>query len=296
MITDSGEEIAVVANQIVTARHRLDPMQQKVLTWAIAQTARDDRDFLTHTLSVAEFAKLSGTSSGRIYQQMETVSASLLSEILEIRLTEGNRIRVKFQWLSECVYHDNEGTVTIRLHERLRPFLLELKRQFTQLRIDKFFKFRSTYTIRFFELCEMNRGKGILSWTMPLEELKDWLGIEPEAYASISALKKYVLDVAQKELDAKSDWSFSFESIRIGRRVTGMEFTLRPSHAPKTDPARVKWKRASKERREAVLELARNWARSAGKTDEEILGDTVFWEHLGELFEEVEQGQKTLGI
>jgi plasmid replication initiation protein len=296
VITESGEQIAVVANQIVTARHKLVPMQQKIIAWSIAQIARDDTDFLTHTLNVADFALLSGSTSGDIYRQMDEVTSSLLSERLEIRLHDGERKRVKFQWFSECTYNDNRGTVVIKLHERLRPYLLELKRQFTQLRIDKFFKFRSTYTIRFFERCEMNRGKNVLSWVMTLNELRDWLGIAPEMYAFFGLFRARVLDVAQKELDEKSDWSFSFETIKTGRKITGVEFTLRPSRAPKVDPLRQKWKRATPETREQVMRLAREWPRSAGKIDAEIVGDPTFWEHLGELFEAVEKGQGNLGL
>ena len=238
MITDSGEHIVVIANQIVQARHKLDLRQQKIVAWGIAQIARDDTDFMTHKLSVSEFAKLTGSESGNLYREMETVTKSLLRSVLEIRIQDGDRRRIVFQWLSHCVYREGEGTVEIRFHDQLKPYLLELRSRFTQLRLERFFKFRSAYTIRFFERIEMQRGLNRQVWQMALDELREWLGIELSTYPFFGLLRANVLDVAQRKLDSKSDWSFSFQTIKTGRRITGVEFTLRPSRAPKVDVVR----------------------------------------------------------
>ncbi len=297
MQTQTGEQIAVVANQIVQARHRLDPRQQKVIAWAIGQIARDDREFMTHKLSVAEFAHLTGAeNSGQIYRQMETVTSSLLQEVLHIKIQDGDRRRVKFQWLSECVYRDGEGTVELRFHERLRPYLLELRSRFTQLRLEKFYKFRSSYTIRFYERVEMNRGVNRLTWQMTLPELREWLGLDDDSYSKFGLFRANILDIAQRELDTKSDWSFSFQLVKTGRRITGVEFTLRPSRSPKVDPIRDRWKKASPELKAKVLQVAKRKPRWSDETDEAILADSRFWDYLGDMFAEVEQGQQALGL
>ena len=154
MITESGTQIAVVANQIIRARHRLDPRQQKTIAWAIAQIPKDATTLDRQTLSIADFARLTDNDSGDIYRQMETVTTSLLRSILEIR-EPGGRSYTRFQWLSECEYRKGEGTVLLRLHPKLEPYLLELRGRFTRLALEKFFKFRSSYTIRLFERIEM---------------------------------------------------------------------------------------------------------------------------------------------
>ncbi len=296
MITSKGDTVAVVANQIINARHKLDLRQQKVLAWAIGQIARDDTEFLTHRLSVAEFSKLVGSTSGSVYREMETVTKSLLRALLEIRIDDGDRRRVAFQWLSKCVYREGEGTVEIRFHDELRSYLLELRARFTQLRLEKLYKFRSSYTIRFFEKLEMQRGLNRLAWTMPLAELRDWLGLEPESYAFFGLLRAKVLDVAQRELDQKSDWSFSYEVSKTGRKISGVEFTLRPSRSPKVDPIRDRWKKASPELKAKVLQVAKRKPRWSDETDEAILADSRFWDYLGDMFAEVEQGQQALGL
>ena len=295
MITESGEMIAVVANQIVTARHRLNPRQQQVINWAIAQIARDDSDFLTHTLSVSEFGKLTGSTSGSIFKEMEGVTTSLLREILETK-EPGERSYTRFQWLSRCKYEKGNGTVEIRFHDELKPYLLELRTRFTQLRLERVFRLRSSYSIRFFERIEMQRGLNRLTWTMSLEELRNWLGVEPGAYKFFDLFRANILDVAQRELDARSDWSFSFLTMKTGRKITGVEFTLRPARSPKNNPLTDRWKKAPADLRARVLALAATKPRWEGKPAGEIEADSTFWQYLPDLFMEIEQGQKTLGL
>lgn len=285
-----------MANQIVQARHKLDPRQQKVIAWGISQIARDDSDFLTHTLSVSEFAKLTGSESGSLFKEMESVTKSLLRSIVEIRVNDGDRRRIAFQWLSRCVYRDGEGTVEIRFHDELKPYLLELKSRFTQLRLDRFFKFRSSYTIRFFERCEMQRGLNRQTWRATLEELREWLGVEESSYPKFGLFRERILDAAQKELDLRSDWSFSFVTIKTGRKITGVEFTLRPSRVPKVDPSRDRWRKASPYLRSQIMATAQTRPRWEGMTEAAILDDTSFWEYLGDLIAEVEKGQKALPL
>jgi len=297
MIQESGAQIAVVANQIVQARHKLDPRQQKVIAWAIGQIARDDTDFLTHRLSVAEFAHLTGAENdGRIYSQLESVTTSLLRSIVELRLQDGDRSRIKFQWLSECRYRDGEGCVDLRFHERLRPYLLELKSRFTQIRLDRFFRLRSTYSIRFYERLEMQRGLSRQTWTMTLGELREWLSIEPDAYQFFGLFRARVLDQAQRELDAKSDWSFSFQTVKTGRKITGVEFTIRPAKAPKNDPSRDRWRKASPELRAAVIADAQKRPKWEGMTAAEVQATPEFWTYLPDLLAAVEQGQAALPL
>ena len=294
MITESGTQIAVVANQIIRARHRLDPRQQKTIAWAIAQIPKDATTLDRQTLSIADFARLTDNDSGDIYRQMETVTTSLLRSILEIR-EPGGRSYTRFQWLSECEYRKGEGTVLLRLHPKLEPYLLELRGRFTRLALEKFFKFRSSYTIRLFERIEMQRGLALqpgipkeqklsyLTWTMTLLEIREWLGLEATTYPKFGLLRANVLDIAQRELNTKAEWSFTFKTIKTGKRITGIEFTIRHASKPITRPNSDLWLKTSAEMQTKVLRFAheriRRWMDPAN-TDEVILADATFWTEL----------------
>lgn len=109
-------------------------------------------------------------------------------------------------------------------------------------------------------------------------------------------MKAYVLDVAQKELDQKSDWSFSFVTIKTGRKITGIEFTIRPAKSPKNNPASDRWKKASPELRAAVLANAQKRPKWEGMTAAEVQATPEFWSYLPDLLAAVEQGQAALPL
>jgi plasmid replication initiation protein len=299
MKKDTGSQIAVVSNQIVRARHALDARQQKMLAWAIAQIARDDTGFLTARMSVAEFTRLTGSSSGSTYREMAQVSKSLLREIVEIQTNEGNGRRVAFQWLSRCVYTLGEGTGTVELclHDELRPYLLELKARFTQLSLDRMFKLRSSYTIRFFERIEMERGLKHETFSLSVDGLRDWVGLKPEMYPKFGLLRKGVIDIARNELDAKADYSFSYSLVKTGRKITSIDFRIRPARSPKgPPPAKTKWQKATPEIRAKVFALARELTRWEGEMDAEIEADPLFEGQLPALLERAETGQAPLDM
>ena len=55
-------------------------------------------------------------------------------------------------------------------------------------------------------------------------------------------------------------------------------------------------KRASVELKTKILEAARGRSRWSDSADQDILNDDRFWHYLGDLFSEVEQGQKALAL
>ena len=220
----SGELICVMANQVAEARHRLTVQEQRMVLWLIAQIEPKDKDFLTHTLAVREFEKFTGTANGRLYEQTKSVATGLLRAVLEIR-EPGERSGVRFQWFSEVKYHDGQGTLTVRFHEQLRPFLLELKSRFTQLQLSQALKLRGGYSIRFYELIKARQG--LKRFEMTVDELRHWAGLEDGEMPRMVDLRRFVIDAAKRELDAKADLTFQVEQLRTGRAVAGFAFRVR---------------------------------------------------------------------
>jgi len=93
-------------------------------------------------------------------------------------------------------------------------------------------------------------------------------------------------------LDIRSDFSFSYQMVKTGRKVTGIQFTLRPARAPKVVPNRDRWKKLDDATRTAVLAEARKAVRWEGEADESILADEGFWPRLPDLLDRV-AGQRT---
>ena len=226
----NGELVCVMANQIAEARHRLTVQEQRMILWLIAQIEPKDKDFLTHTLAVKDFEHIAGVSTGRLYEYVKFVATGLLQRILEIR-EPGARGWTRFQWFSQVKYHDGEGTFTVRFHELLRPYLLELKSRFTQLDLGQAMKLRGGHSIRFYEL--LKAREGMKRFEMTVQELREWAGFQEGEMTRTNDLTRFVVEMSKRELDLKADLSFDYDVPRRGHRIHSYAFRVRKNKPAK---------------------------------------------------------------
>lgn len=219
----SGELVVVFANTVAEARHSLTVPEQRIILWLVAQIEREDDCLKEHTLSVLEFEEILGGNHGQLYSQVEDAVKRLQTRVLEIRT--GPQERTSFNWLDFARYHDGEGTVTLQFHHRLAPVLLQLKARFCQIPLKALFKMRGGYAIRWLEMLYSRYYEG--SFALTIEELRDWLNIEPGELKTTDHMRAKAIDLPKRELDQKSDLSFSYEPKKEGRRITGWVFTVR---------------------------------------------------------------------
>jgi plasmid replication initiation protein len=227
MKKSNGEMVAVMANQIARARHALKVQEQRLFLWLVGQVDPfEDKEFEPVRLSVADYAALFGRGDhGSMYQQMKDVTTGLLTKLIEIYFPEENRRR-HFQWLSQADYLQHEGVILVELHKSLKPYLIALKKEFARIPLLEALQLRSRYSIAFYQMCCSWYGSQSRSWTLQVEELREWLRIEEGELVKVSHLKSRVIDQARRELDEKSRISFKAEAFKIGRKITGWKFTV----------------------------------------------------------------------
>lgn len=83
----------------------------------------------------------------------------------------------------------------------------------------------SRYTYVLFMYLEANRFRK--SWTVGVDELRQLLNCDQdESYAAFKVFNDRILKRCQKELLEKTECRYEYESVKSGRRVTGVKFTL----------------------------------------------------------------------
>ena len=114
--------------------------------------------------------------------------------------------------------------IKVSFDPNLKPYLLQLKKQFTVVPLKDILGFRSIHSMRIYEMLQQFKSTGLL--VVKIEDLKYRLGVENK-YSDYNTFKKRVIEQAQKEL-ADTDMTFTFEEIKEGRRVARIKFKLRP--------------------------------------------------------------------
>lgn len=208
------------SNRLIEANYKLGAIEQKIILCLASNIQPSDSDFKTYTLPIKEFADLIGVKSQHKYSDLKKITKELMKKVFEVRI---NKKVIQVAWLSYVAYNETEGSIDIRFDPFLRPYLLELKREFTSYKLENVVQLKSTYAIRIYEL--LKQYEKIQERTFSIGNLRKLLGAE-DIYPAYGNFKQRVLVPAQKELKDKTDISFNLEEIKSGRRVTKVKFII----------------------------------------------------------------------
>lgn len=215
------KQLVIKSNALVEASYRLSSIEQKIILTLATKIKKEDKEFREYYFNLRSMANFLGLNSNSDYDYLREVTKNLLSKVIEIKTEDA---LLQTHWLESVKYFDNNSTVELRFNPELKPFLLQLKKNFTKYQLKYAIQLKSKFSIRIYELLKQYEGIG--SRLLCLEDLRKYLGIRADEYSLYSNFKNKVLKVAQKELNAKTDISFDFLEIKTGRKVTELKLII----------------------------------------------------------------------
>ena len=213
---------------IQKSRFNLSLQAQKILLYLISQITPYDEDFQLYEFSVSDFCRICGMSptAGGNYTELKSAIKSICDKSLWIQLAEGEETLLR--WIEKPYINKRSGTIKIRLDKDMKPFLLQLKENFTSYELIFTLKFSSKYSIRLYELiCSIHyHDLETYKRNYGLDELRQLLGAEN--YTTWQALKERVLVPAMNEINKFSDKNLSINPIKKphSRGIIGVELVV----------------------------------------------------------------------
>lgn len=224
---DARSQMVVKANELIQkSRFNLSLQQQKIVLYLISQITPYDEDFRTYEFSINEFCKVCGIdeSSGKNYLDLKTAIKDIADQSVWVTLPNGQETLLR--WIEKPYINSNSGLVRIRLDEDMKPYLLQLKQNFTKYELIWTLSFRCKYSTRLYELIKSIHYNELETYerTYNLAELKRILGAE--SYNIYNAFKTRVLDPAIKEINEFSDKTLTYFPLKTGRAVDRIKFII----------------------------------------------------------------------
>ncbi len=169
----------------------------------------------------AELLKLDKKSS---IKEIEIITKRLLSRVLKVETPNGWEM---YQWVSYAKANFEKDLLVLRFHDELQPYLLNLKERFTSLKLSEVVNLKSVYSIRIYQLLKDFHGRRQMSFVYDVDDFKAIiLGDGSKKYPLFKYFRSRTLNVAQAELNEKATLSFTFETIRTGRKIGRLKFTI----------------------------------------------------------------------
>lgn len=224
----TGENYVVKHNKLIEAKGRMTLMEQKILRAVISVIKPEDKDFKEYQIDVREFQELSG-SDGRkdLYNELKDVSHRLMDRKIEIEelIAEGKKRFLVTRYISSAEYVTGEGHIKILFDPKLKPYLLDLKEQYTQYQLKYVMQMRSAHALRLYELLKQYEAVGRRRFT--LDDFKQYLGVE--GYSAFKDLERRVLRPSQDEINEMTDLFVEYSKICQGRgaKVVAIEYSIK---------------------------------------------------------------------
>lgn len=245
--TPAVHPLVVQHNALVNAQFNLNTTESRLFLAMLARISPQHTKFARCRVEMHNILDVTSNN----YVHIKKIVASFGKQTLRIEKLnpDGGRRRRIFTVIplvQFAEYREGEGYVEAQFNNRLLPYLLQLRNNFTKAQLDELIKLKSHSSFRIYWLLREYATFG--KRTVPLEELKAALGLEKE-YGRFNNFRVRVLDQAQKEL-ADTDTPFTFEPIKAGRDVVAIEFRF---HLHKTAKLRQSNAQPLLEWEEAVL-------------------------------------------
>ena len=242
-------------NDLIEARHTnpLSVREQKIVLTMVSMIQPNDEDFKDYRISIKEFSEMLALEGSAKYTELKEITKDLMSKSIEIPRQDGGWLFAN--WISSAEYQKGEGVIALSFSPKLKPYLLQLKNTFTTYRLSNILSLKSTYSIRLYEL--MKKWQHLGKWSCSIQNFKEKMGVENNAYPRYANLKARVLNPAIAEVNEKTDLHISIKEIKKGRSVEQIEFIIR--HAPEKEiRLQEPKKRESKQSEQDILRARLN--------------------------------------
>ncbi|TXJ10188.1 MAG: RepB family plasmid replication initiator protein [Acinetobacter sp.] len=235
--TDKNEKQIFIkkSNDLIEARYRLTLGEQRLVLLLASQIRKDDKDFNSYEIKVSDFAEMFDLKTDKsLYEKVEKIADDLLGKKLYLKNDSKN-----FEgtvWLSYVKYVRGSGIIKLRFDDCLKPYLLQLKNSingFTQYKLHTVLNFKSSYSIRLYELLKMEvwkaekLGKTQFEKNFALDEYRQILGIDKKAYPVFADFRRWTIEPPVKEISEQTELNiFEKKYIKTGRKITGITFVV----------------------------------------------------------------------
>lgn len=222
------------SNYLINASYKLNLMEHRLIALLIAQIIDADTEFQTFEISIKDFKTLFYDSKGSDYWHFKKSVDSLSEREVTITYLNNNKIEtITTKWLSTAEYLNGFGIIKLCLSENLKPFLLQLKDNYTEYRLSNILKFKSLFSFRFYEL--LKQFQKMKHKVISVKELKKNLGIE-NSKRLYGDFKRRILETSQKEINSQTDISFDFKEIKRRSSVDKIEFIIESNKQKISEP------------------------------------------------------------
>jgi plasmid replication initiation protein len=229
-------------NALINASYNLDLVEQRLVLLAIVEARESGKGINANdplAVHADSYVNQFSVSRQAAYLALKEASKDLFARQFSYQeINKRGKIEnVLSRWVSEIRYVDDEAIVKLIFAPAIIPLITRLEQHFTSYELKQVSQLSSKYAMRLYELLISWRSAGKTPF-FELEDFRSKLGLDSKEYSTMCNFKKYVLDLAIKQINEHTDITATYEQHKKGRTITGFSFKFKQKPQPKKELTR----------------------------------------------------------
>ena len=224
-------DIVVQSNKLIESHYKQQytVQEQRMVLWVISEIHKEDYfsgEYRHKTIktSAQKYAELMDITVEDVYKRAQEIGDNLMQKVITIKTDKGeNKGWEMFHWVESMKYEN--GTIEVLISPKIIPYIIDLKEKFTAFRLENVLYLRSAHAIKLYQI--LAQYKQIGEREITVDDLKSTLGISDEkTYKSFGDIKRRILEISKREINAKTDLIISYSLIKQSRKVVAIKFKI----------------------------------------------------------------------
>lgn len=218
----------VIGKDLAQARFSMTLWERRLMYVCMSKLKSEDIDFPIVSFTIPEIAELIDDKSLSKHDRDAIILSAKKLIKREVDVKENGKRRI-YNWVSYFEFDEKRNEITMQFNEHMKPHLLYMleSKGYTKFLLKYGMKLSGEYAQRIYEMFRgmVSELKTSAVQQIELLELRERLEMPPEKLKTFGHFKSRVLDIAQNDINQKSDIFISFKDIRArtkGRPVIAL--------------------------------------------------------------------------
>lgn len=218
-----NDQLVVKSNLLVPVLAALSLNELRFLAFCLSKLSVNDTVFSSINVRAMEIAEMYNISVDSLYELLKGIVIRINSK--PVPIDTDTKQGIVF-WFSALYKNKSDGSYTFHFNDELKPYLLQLKENFTQYRIRDVYQFTSASSWHVYEVLRQYKNMKIREFE--LEEFKSLIGITGK-YTQYTNFKNKLLEPALREVNALSDIFVEYEEQKRRSKIVKLTFFIVPN-------------------------------------------------------------------
>ena len=218
------------ANSLALSQEGLSIHALRLIYAVVANINHEQEQFSTVEIPLVEMKSILQVAENNVYRDAKRAALELLNQT--IMIGDDDNGWKAFQWASESVYTPAKkhpkgySAITIRLHDNLRPYLLQLKTHFNSFPQRVLYETSSPHAFKLYQIIWFESMAATRSpIEFRLEELKKRLNVQKK-YNRFAEFSRFLKSLLEQVNCLSAGMHVELE--KVGKPVYAIKFLVRP--------------------------------------------------------------------